>query len=173
MPDIKRALLVTLIITLTLFMFGCLEKASNEGNLTDNDQVIEEAAATQPLQVEVPDGKTDRLPGSLKWDSITIYAEGIDFISDQPEGLLTQVSSTQTITVDSTTTTETTETAVVTEESETANQGSGGSTTSIHSSSGGITTDITVDGSIKVTESTTSTSGSQSTTNWWEVDATN
>jgi len=154
-------------------MFGCFDQASDEGNLTDNDQTTGEVAATQPLQVEVPDGKTDRLPGSLKWDSITIYAEGIDFISDQPEGLLTQVSSTQTITVDSTTTTQTTETAVVTEESEPATQGSGGSTTSIQSSGGGVTTDITVDGTIKMTESTTSGSDSQSNTTWWEVDTTN
>ncbi len=169
----KSVWLLVLLITLALLLSGCL----NNSTTSDSSTADEAATGTvnSDLNVEIPDGKTDRLPGSLKWDSVVTYTAGIDFFNDQPDGLHTQATSAgakTSVTIESSTTadgdtTQTTETAVTAEGD---NQGSGGSTTSIQSSGGGVTTDVTVDGSMTVTESTTSGSGgSQSTTNWWEI----
>lgn len=173
MLGIKRALVVFIVVSLAIFVFGCSENPSATGE----QQLPEEAspgevetAAAQNIDVFVPDGKTDRLPGSLKWDSVTVYTAGIDFIRDQSDGLLTNAVSTQT-SVTSTSTTQTVETTATTEGSEQTGQSGGGSYTSTYTGGGGsVSTDVTVDGSMKITESTTINnggSGSNSTT-WWE-----
>jgi hypothetical protein len=170
---VKHALVVFLVITLTLFAFGCRENptAIVEEQLPEEASPEEvETAAAQEFDVFVPDGKTDRLPGSLKWDSVTVYVAGIDFIRDQPEGLLTNAVSTQT-TVTSTSTTTTTETTATTEETGQSGQSGGGSYTSTYTGGGGsVSTNVTVDGSMSITESTTINNGDSgsSGTNWWE-----
>ncbi len=174
MLKVKRALVVFLVITLALIAFGCRENSST----TVEEQLPEEAspnevetAAAQDFDVFVPDGKTDRLPGSLKWNSVTVYTAGIDFISDQPDGLLTNAASTQT-TVTSTSTSQTVETTATTEGNEQTGQSGGGSYTSTYTGGGGsVSTDVTVDGSMSITESTTINNGGSSGssgTNWWD-----
>jgi len=170
---VKHALVVFLVITLALFAFGCRENpaAVVEEQLPEEASPDEvEVAATQEFDVFVPEGKTDRLPGSLKWDSVTVYVAGIDFIKDQPEGLRTNAVSTQT-TVTSTSTTTTTETTATTEETGQSGQSGGGSYTSTYTGGGGsVSTNVTVDGSMSITESTTINNGGSgsSDTNWWE-----
>jgi len=174
---IKRAITAFLVITLVLFVLGCGENPATVGEqpLQEEASPVElETAAAQEFEVSVPDGKTDRLPGSLKWNSVTVYTAGIDFISDQPDGLLTNAVSTQT-TVTSTSTTQTVETTATTEkseESEQTGQTQGGSSTYTSTYTGGggnVTTNVTVDGSMKITESTTiNNGGSGGSTNWYE-----
>ncbi len=172
MLGVKRALVIFLVITLALFVFGCRENPS----ATVEEQLPEEAspnevetAAAQDFDVFVPDGKTDRLPGSLKWGSVTVYTAGIDFIRDQSDGLLTNAVSTQTTV---TSTSKTVETTATTEGNEQAGQSGGGSYTSTYTGGGGsVSTNVTVDGSMSVTESTTINNGGSSGssgTNWWE-----
>ena len=144
-------------------MTGCLNNAA------DNQQPAQEQAVEGPVEaasgetdVVVPEGKNDRLPGSLKWESVTLYSQGLDFLADQENGLHSIKISSQTSTSSSA---ETGETAT----SDSSQEASGGTTTTHSSSAGGISTDVTVDGSMKVTESTTSGSGSQSSSTWWDM----
>jgi hypothetical protein len=168
----KRAITFFLVIALTFFAFGCRENTTGVGELELPGEISSdelETAAAQEFEIFIPDGKADRLPGSLKWNSVTVYIAGIDFMNDQPDGLLTNVGSAQT-TITSTTTTKTVETTATTESSEQAGQSSGGSYTSTYTGGGGsISTDVTVDGSMSITESTTINNGGSgsSGTNWW------
>lgn len=176
MLGVRRSLVVLLFIILAIFLFGCRENPAT----TLDEQLPEEALpaeveniAAQDFDVLVPEGKTDRLPGSLKWNSITVYTAGIDFIRDQQDGLLTNSTSVQT-TVTSTSTSNTVETTATTEESEQAGQSGqsgGGSYTSTYTGGGGnVSTNVTVDGSMSITESTTINNGGSgsSGTNWWD-----
>ncbi len=173
MPNFRRALPVILIFGLTLLLLGCQENAAHVAQTDPADPAAEQADAVNEepvLEVTVPAGKTDRLPGSLKWDSVAVYSAGIDFVIDQPAGLRTQVTSTQTAT--GSTVKQTTETSPASVESEQTVSGTGTTTTtsSYQSSAGGVSTNITVDGSMTVKEQTTIGSGSGSSDNWWNND---
>jgi hypothetical protein len=168
----KHFLYVLLIIALIMATTGCLDSAGDDEQPA-REQAREEpveAASGEALSIVVPDGKSDRLPGSLKWDSITLYSQGLDFLADQENGLHSIKISSQSSTSSSTSgsnSAETGQTAAVESSQET-----GGGTTSTHSSSaGGISTNVTVDGSMKVTESTTSGSGNQGSSTWWDMDS--
>ncbi len=121
-----------ILIVLIAFLFSTSLFGSSAKALTE--PVVENNIETIARQ-----GEKDRLPGSLKFASITLQAAGVDFFKDQPEGLKTLNTSGQdSVAVqpaevnppeeETTTeqTTETTETATTTETS-----GPGGNTTTV------------------------------------------
>ena len=72
----KWGILIVLIAFLfSTSLFGSTAKALTEPVVENNIETI----ARQ--------GEKDRLPGSLKFASITLQAAGVDFFKDQPEGL--------------------------------------------------------------------------------------
>ncbi|MCJ7807057.1 MAG: hypothetical protein MUP57_05880 [Clostridia bacterium] len=108
-------------------LFGSSAKALTEPVVENNIETI----ARQ--------GEKDRLPGSLKFASITLQTAGVDFFKDQPEGLKALDASGQdSVAVqpaevnppeEETTTEQTTETTGTVTTTETA--GPGGNTTTV------------------------------------------
>lgn len=172
MKLLKSVLYIILITALIFATTGCLNKASvsaPQAADAEEEMLTEEegALADEALDVLTSEDKTDRLPGSLKWASVTLYAQGLDFFADQENGLYS-IKETSKVSASSAK-----ENAISTQEgegTETEDSGkTGGSSTAVHqSSSGGVSTDLSVDGSMKVTESTTM--DGQNSNIWWEME---
>ncbi len=75
MSKLRDAMLVLLAFLFSVYYIG-------NNVIAQTEPVIEPDVETIARQ-----GEKDRLPGSLKFASITLQAAGIDFFIDQPEGL--------------------------------------------------------------------------------------
>ena len=69
-----------ILIVLIAFLFSTSLFGSSAKALT-------EPVAENNIETIARQGEKDRLPGSLKFASITLQAAGVDFFNDQPEGL--------------------------------------------------------------------------------------
>jgi hypothetical protein len=87
-----------LIVLFHFFLFGC-----NSTSIQENEHesglpgVIDETASEVYTEIVVRADKEDRLPGSLRWEHVALYAAGTDFlehgglkdedpsVTDQPE----------------------------------------------------------------------------------------
>lgn len=78
-----------LIVFMVMPLFGCSNQASvqEERESETAEEIAFADISEEKTAITVPPGKTDRLPGSLRWSSVELYARGIDFFNDQPEGL--------------------------------------------------------------------------------------
>ena len=171
-PKVKSAILILLVLILPISFTGCFEEATQDSE----PEVLIETAAEEilpeaELEVIARQGKKDRLPGSLKWGSIAMYKANEDFLADHPEGLKAvssyNVQSTFSETSSgSTTTTTTVSSETGTGQGATGSEGSS-STTSVTTSGGGISTSVTVDGSLTMNETTTYDNGDSE---WFNID---
>lgn len=89
MQQLRSFFIILVVAFVFLPLFGCNKQAAEQE--IQESELVEEIASTdiseEKTAVTVPPGKTDRLPGSLRWSSVELYAQGIDFFKDQPEGL--------------------------------------------------------------------------------------
>lgn len=89
MQKIRVFYISVLIVFMVMPLLGCSEQAGKQE--ISEDKAIEEIASAdiseEKTAITVPPGKADRLPGSLRWNSVELYAQGIDFFKDQAEGL--------------------------------------------------------------------------------------
>lgn len=163
MKILKNSLYLLLISALLVTAAGCTDNLGDSSKkpaaetVDETALVAEEASGDEAPEILVSEGKNDRLPGSLKWVSVSLYNQGFDFFADQEKGLLSTQSTSQSKKGSAETTGDAS-----------AAENEGSTTTSHQSSAGGVSTDVTVDGSMTVTESTTV--DGQSGTIWWEMD---
>lgn len=89
MQQFRIFFIVLLIAFIFMPLLGCSNQADEQG--IQESEIVDEAVSTiipeENTAVTVPPGKADRLPGSLRWNSVELYAQGIDFFKDQPNGL--------------------------------------------------------------------------------------
>ncbi len=78
---LKTKMTVLLVTVALLFLSACSSR--QEGEIDENTVNIDQ----EMMEIVVPEGKTDRLPGSLRWESVELYAMGIDFYEEQTGGL--------------------------------------------------------------------------------------
>lgn len=167
----KGVLIIFPALILMLLVFGCLE---NDAVDSEPEILIEETeeeiVPESEVEVIARQGKKDRLPGSLKWGSIAMHKANEDFLADHPEGLKAVRSYNVQSTLTETSSGSTTTTSVSSEpgtDQGTKGSGSNSSTTSVTTSGGGITTSVTVDGSLTMNETTTIDNGDSE---WFNMD---
>lgn len=89
MQQFRAFFVIAAVTFLLLSSLGCSNQAGVQEERENEpvEEIVSPITHEENIAVTVPQGKTDRLPGSLRWNSIELYAQGIDFFKDQPEGL--------------------------------------------------------------------------------------
>lgn len=148
MQQFRIFFIVLLIAFIFMFLLGCSNQAGEQG--IQESEIVEEAVSTiipeENTTVNVPPGKADRLPGSLRWNSVELYAQGVDFFKDQPNGLA--AAETTANDQEETATTEPSEPA---QAADTASQTTDNGQTSAGETSAGQDSSLPQDGDVFIT----------------------
>lgn len=86
----KGNLVIILLALIMLLQFGCSGQTPGGEVVTETDtseDTVSSLDEADEADIKIPQGKIDRLPGSLRWETVEFYAQGFDFYKDQPGGL--------------------------------------------------------------------------------------
>ena len=146
MCSYKNSFITFLIIMLLLLIVGCQDaalSAKEPAILEETVEAVEEIMTEETAENLARRGPSDRLPGSLQWGSIIIFKNGEDFLLNYPDEGLRAVNSvsvtTQTATSGGTGSTGSTGSTSST------SGGTGGGSTTIITSGGGVSMEIIVE----------------------------